>query len=105
MDIRQKSIGIDGKVFSERREGQRHRVLKGAVMTFNKGYSAFECVVRNQSECGAKLSLAETFALPKAFTLTIVGDDDGRIADVVWRSMSEIGVRYRDTTGGPLQAA
>jgi hypothetical protein len=106
MEVREKSIGLDGKVFAERRAGQRRRVLKGAVMTFNKGYSAFECVVRNQSGSGAKLSLGETFALPNRFRLAITGEDDGHMAEVVWRSLSEMGVRYADELAEePPQAA
>ncbi|HTV70114.1 MAG TPA: PilZ domain-containing protein [Rhizobiaceae bacterium] len=105
METHLKSIGTDGKIVSERRSGVRRRVLKGAVMIFNKGYSTFECVVRNESDGGARLSLAETFALPKTFTLTIMAEEEGRVVDIVWRSASEIGVRYRDMSDGPLQAA
>lgn len=77
----------------DRRGTHRNRVLKGAVLTFNKGYSTFECVVRNQSENGAKLSLAESFALPNAFDLAIM-DDNARPVHVVWRTPDAIGVRY-----------
>ena len=48
--ITEKSIGVDGAVFAERRAALRRRVLKGATVSFNNGYSSFECVVRNQSE-------------------------------------------------------
>jgi hypothetical protein len=105
METHLKLATAGGKVISERRGGVRRRVLKGAVMIFNRGYSTFECVVRNESDGGAKLSLAETFALPKTFTLTVMAEEQGRVVDIVWRSASEIGVRYRDTAGGPLQAA
>lgn len=79
---------------TERRAAQRHRVLKGATLSFNKGYSAFECVVRNLSDGGARLSLAETFGLPARFRLAIVGDEGGRMAHVVWRRSGEIGVSF-----------
>jgi hypothetical protein len=80
---------------AERRATQRHRVLKGATLTFNKGYSAFECVARNLSDGGAKLSLAETFALPGDFRLSIAGREGTRQAHVVWRKPSEIGVSFQ----------
>ncbi len=92
--ITEKSIGVDGKVFSERRAGLRRRVLKGATLTFNRGFSAFECVVRNQSAGGALLSLAETFSLPAQFELLISGDDTLRRARVRWRSMIALGVEF-----------
>jgi hypothetical protein len=81
-----------GYTGAERRAGHRQRVLKGAALSFNKGYSVFECVVRNLSEGGAKLSLAETFGLPAAFQLTISGER-AHDAHVVWRRSNEIGVR------------
>ncbi len=92
--ITEKSIGVDGRVFSERRAALRRRVLKGATLTFNRGFSAFECVVRNQSAEGALLSLAETFSLPAQFEVAIAGDDALRRARVRWRSMNAIGVRF-----------
>ena len=78
----------------ERRASQRRRVLKGATLTFNKGYSAFECVVRNQSDGGARLSLAETFAIPTTFRLAISGEMEAHVAQVVWRKIDEMGVAY-----------
>jgi hypothetical protein len=72
----------------------RQRVLKGATLTFNRGFSAFECVVRNQSAEGALLSLAETFSLPAQFDLLISGEDKLRKARVRWRSMTAIGVEF-----------
>lgn len=78
---------------AERRAAQRRRVLKGATLSFNSGYSAFECVVRNQSEGGAGLSLAETFALPQTFRLAISGEARARTARIVWRGLDKLGVR------------
>lgn len=77
----------------ERRREGRQRALKGAVLSFNKGFSAFECVVRNISAGGARLSLAETFALPSAFTLSMNGAA-ARQAVVRWRSENTVGVAF-----------
>jgi hypothetical protein len=85
-------IGTAGSAV-ERRYSQRRRVLKGATLSFNSGYSAFECVVRNQSEGGARLSLAETFALPPTFRLAIAGEAQIHTAHVVWRGLDQVGVR------------
>ena len=91
--ITEKSIGVDGAVFPERRAELRRRVLKGATVSFNSGYSSFECVVRNRSEGGARLSLAETFALPKHFWLTVAGERPAR-AEIRWSSMTAVGVEF-----------
>ena len=92
--ITEKSIGIDGEVFADRRQGDRRRVLKGARLTFNKGYGAFECVVRNLSEGGARLSLGDTSAVPSQFDLLITGEDAPRPATVRWREMTALGVSF-----------
>lgn len=91
--ITEKSIGVDGAVFPERRADLRRRALKGATVSFNNGYSSFECVVRNQSDSGARLSFAETFALPRQFWLTIADERPVR-AEVRWSSMTAVGVEW-----------
>lgn len=92
--ITEKSIGIDGHVFTDRRSGERRRVLKGARLAFNKGFGAFECVVRNLSESGARLSFGETSAVPSQFDLQISGEDVFRKATVRWRTMTALGVSF-----------
>jgi hypothetical protein len=92
--ITEKSIGLDGEVFPDRRGAERRRVLKGAKLIFNKGYGAFECVARNVSESGARLTLGETSAVPSQFDLLISGDDLVRRATVRWRTMTALGVSF-----------
>jgi hypothetical protein len=84
---------------AERRLSQRSRVLKGAVIRFNNGYGALECVVRNRSEDGARLAFGDTSAVPKSFELKIAGESMVRAADVRWRSLSAVGVSFRPTEG------
>lgn len=91
--ITEQSIGINGAVFADRRAAVRRRVLKGGVVSFNKGYSTFECVIRNQSDDGAQLAFGETFALPNRFTISI-SDEAARNAEVRWRTQSTIGIAY-----------
>lgn len=76
----------------DRRDEKRRRVLRGARLTFNKGYGAFECMVRNQSDKGARLSFGETSAVPSTFDLEISGDGVRRSAHVRWRTQTELGV-------------
>jgi hypothetical protein len=82
---------VDGP---DRRMAPRHRVLKGAKLSFNRGFGAFECVVRNLSEEGARLSFGETFAVPAAFDIVISGDTESRPAHVCWRATNAIGVQF-----------
>lgn len=90
--ITTKSIGIDGDVFEDRRREPRQRVLKGATLTFNRGFGALECVVRNRSAGGAKLAFGDTTAVPVRFDLRIAGEDATLDAHVRWRTPTGIGV-------------
>ena len=92
--ISEKSIGIDGEVFADRRSGDRRRVLKGARLSFNNGFGAFECVVRNLSPDGARLTFGETSAVPNNFDLLIAGEQEMRRATVRWRQMTALGVAF-----------
>jgi len=92
--ITEKSIGLDGNVFAERRTTPRRRVLKGARLSFNKGYGALECTVRNESGTGALLVFGETAAVPASFDLTISGSDGLRPARVRWRTPTLVGVEF-----------
>lgn len=89
--IAEKSIGLDGAVFAERRAEVRRRVLKGATLRFNKGYGAMECVVRNQSMGGALLVFGDTSGVPGLFDLAIAGEAP-RPARVRWRGLAQVGV-------------
>lgn len=85
-------IGAEG--MSERRTDRRRRVFKGATLSFNNGYGAMECVVRNESEHGAQLSFGETSAVPAAFNMAIRGEAAKRAARVRWRTLTTVGISY-----------
>ncbi len=90
--ISEHSISIDGTVFANRRAESRFRVFKGATLTFNRGYGALECVVRNRSEHGARLSFGDASAVPPQFDLRIAGEGAAHRARVCWRTMTQVGV-------------
>lgn len=92
--ITENSIGVDGEVFAERRRDTRHRVFKGGRLSFNKGYGALECVVRNLSARGARLAFGDATAVPNAFELEITGEGVNRSAVVRWRAPMAIGVEF-----------
>jgi hypothetical protein len=76
----------------ERRGEERRRMLKGGTLSFNKGYGALECVVRNLSAHGARLSFGDGSAVPPHFSLRVGPDGAWRQAEVRWRTMTEVGV-------------
>lgn len=77
----------------ERRSELRRKAFKGGVITFNRGYSAYECVVRNLSEHGARLVFGDMAAVPHAFELAI-GAEAARKAQICWREGTAIGVAF-----------
>jgi PilZ domain len=90
------TAGFDG---AERRGGQRHRVLKGGTLNFNKGYSSLECVVRDLSETGARIQMGETFGVPSRFTMLISGETERVEASLRWRNSRNIGLSFLSQPG------
>jgi hypothetical protein len=78
----------------ERRTAPRHRVLKGGIIHFNRGYGALECVVRNLSEDGARLAFGDTTAVPNHFQLKVAGEMQSREAEVRWRLPLAVGISF-----------
>lgn len=75
----------------ERRAHGRRRALKGATVSFNKGYDVIECVVRDQSDGGARLVFGTTDGVPNIFAIEISGGQT-RTGHVRWRSRTDLGV-------------
>ena len=78
---------------SEHRQAIRMRRLKDARLIFNGRKSVMNCTVRNASEHGAKLLMAEPYQVPVEFELTIAGTDT-RLARKVWFKENEMGVKF-----------
>lgn len=87
-------IDLKARTVRNQRAEIRRRVLKGAVLTFNSGFGAFEAVVRDQSRNGARLAFGETVGVPPLFRLAIRGEAVERMARVRWRSPTLIGVEF-----------
>jgi hypothetical protein len=77
-----------------RRVDRRMRTLKGGRIVYNGGYAAADCTVKNLSEGGALLEMAQATGIPSEFVLYINPDRDGRPCSVVWRNGNRIGVAF-----------
>lgn len=84
----------DAQNHGERRSERRHRVLKGATISFNKGYGALQCVVRNMTEKGAMLAFGETTGIPSEFNFQLAGNDDVKRARICWRQTELVGIEF-----------
>jgi len=77
----------------ERRDVTRHRVLKGAQITFMGHGAAIDCTVRNLSGGGACLKVASPIGVPDTFDL-VLDDASVRHCRVTWRKATQIGVAF-----------
>lgn len=76
----------------ERRDKNRHRVLKAGTIEFGGG--AIDCTVRNFSNTGAALDVTSPVGIPERFTLAIKADGTHLPCTVVWRKEKRIGVKF-----------
>jgi PilZ domain-containing protein len=77
----------------ERRKLARSRVLKGAKIVLGNS-SVIDCAVRNVTNSGARVQIANTVDLPNGLDLTFDGGRSLRPCRVVWRSVTETGVEF-----------
>lgn len=93
----------------ERRKSARSRTYFGGVVAFNRRRSTLDCLVRNFSPEGAKLTFSNMAVLPDMFDLMIERKEHSFRARVAWQGSNEIGVAFLpDDVGAepiPLQWA
>ena len=79
----------------ERRPDRRRRFLLGGIVTFADGAVSFDCIIRNQSAGGAKLSHAKDVQLPASFYLINIRDRMVYEAELIWSRESESGISFK----------
>jgi hypothetical protein len=77
----------------ERRKSARSRVLKSAKLVLGRS-SIIDCVVRNLTNTGARIQIANTVELPRDFEMTFDGGHSIRPCRLIWRSVTETGVEF-----------
>jgi hypothetical protein len=82
---------------SIRVRGVRQSALIGARIIFNQGSSTLDCVIRDLSEDGARLSMSDAFAPPDVFDLFIPQKNATYRARVAWRRNEGLGVSFSRT--------
>ncbi len=76
------------------RHEPRQRVLKGARIIFNHGYSVFDCRVRNLSPGGAMLEMPSLFGIPSQFEIALDSSSAHRQCTIMWRTDHLMGVAF-----------
>ena len=81
-------------VMDERRHMPRHRTfLQGRVFYNNRRQSA-DCIIRELTDEGARLSFTDPVALPHAFELHIPNRDQTIRVETVWNHGTDVGVSF-----------
>ena len=78
---------------AERRKSTRSRVLKSAKLVVARS-SIIDCVVRNLTNKGARIQIANSVDLPKDFEMTFDGGYSIRQCRLIWRTVTETGVEF-----------
>ena len=78
----------------EARKHPRSRSHKEGKIVFNAGYSLIDCIIRNRSESGAKLTVPAATVFPKSIALLSVSEGKLYPAEVMWRRGDELGVMF-----------
>jgi hypothetical protein len=78
----------------DRRAANRERTYKAARIGFAGGRATTGCVVRNLSASGACLGVDNPQEIPERFNLVFDTGEPSRMARVIWRSATRIGVRF-----------
>jgi PilZ domain len=81
---------------AELRAKPRLKSLIAATIVYNNGQCTLDCVIRNISETGAKLSVPASVALPDRFDLTVPQRSATYRAHIAWQRPGEIGVLASD---------
>jgi hypothetical protein len=81
----------------ERRQSQRSRLLlKGVIVFHDPKLPRLDCLVRDISAGGARITVAETVAVASRFRLLIPNRNQEIDVCVCWRAGGEIGVAFEE---------
>lgn len=78
----------------DKRTTSRQRTLISGIISFNQRQSTMNCVVRNLSKTGARLSLDGPLTLPTTFQMALPERGRNYLAKVVWASPDAMGVTF-----------
>ena len=78
-----------------KRDVVRMRRLKEARLIFNNKQSVMSCVLRDASNCGARVTIGEPYLVPYEFDFALTGQPV-RPARKIWVKQNEMGLQFTD---------
>ncbi len=79
---------------TQKRKVERQPSYLGGKITFNQNLWSEDCIVRNASRTGAKLTVKDPSKLPDHFNLSIPSKGKTYRARIKWREADQIGVEF-----------
>src|SRR5476651_1220075 len=79
---------------AERRPSPRRRVLLGGLVAYSDGERSFDCIIRNLSDTGARITLPPSQPVPSNIYLINVRDRTAHEAKIMWNDGFEAGVAF-----------
>jgi hypothetical protein len=79
---------------AERRSAPRVRLFKKGKLIHPNNTSVFDCIIRDLSDNGARLSCDQTGLLPNELQLMFHALREVRHVRVIWRRPGELGVQF-----------
>lgn len=83
----------------ERRRSPRQKSFLRGCIYFDKRRSAFDCLIRDISDQGARIIFSDMVSVPDTIELYIPQKEQTLRAHVEWRRGAEIGVAFADAMG------
>ena len=80
---------------SERRPQKRTRVLLGGRITYFDGAQCFDCIIRDLTAVGARISLPKNQPIPSVVYLISMRDRTAHEAKVAWNNGKEAGLSFK----------
>lgn len=88
-------MGPDNRM-QNRRSDQRRRTFKRGVLVFNDGFSTVNCVIRDLSKGGARVSVDGQFIAPDKMELMMTDTDRRRPVELRWQRENQLGLMFLD---------
>ena len=79
---------------SSKRSRTRQRTLRSGKIIYNNQTCVMDCQIRDMSEGGCRVRVANTANLPRHFDIQITGRRERQLCEVKWRSPQELGVQF-----------
>jgi hypothetical protein len=87
----------------DRRQEVRPRALKAGRILFGNFNMSYDCQVRNLSAHGARVRLEGNVSVPNDFYLYLVGDGAIAHVEAIWRTPTEMGIRFLEPLIDPAK--